>query len=255
MAKSNLNKAENVSDGLQSTQMQKITRRKFLHNRELFTRSFSDMLKNKEKQSWLRKKFLKDRVIVIDDFLTKEGVSKLRKDFDKLKEKETKNVAKHKNIYGVDAQLVEKQEFVKFLMESEEFRNFLREMTGFDRLRIRSKKKANINISSEAGQNYEWHFDGEGITVIFPLDGPKKENGGAFAYYPMYRRHNAGIINKSLTKAFYMLKLHRVFLKEHRIYYRPGTLVVFDGDTTYHCAMPLTGKDYRRIVILHYVKR
>jgi hypothetical protein len=217
--------------------------------------SFLDKLKNSEEQKKIQKVFMKKRVLVIKNFLKEEGLKKLRSDFDKLKKKEEKAQAGHKNIFGLDSKLVEEQACVSALIESKEFQSFLQKITGFENLRIRDKKRANINISSETGQHYEWHFDGEGITVIFPLEGTQKKNGGAFAYYPLFRKHHAGFFNKAFTKALYTLKLHRVLLKEERIYYEPGTLVVFDGDTTYHSAMPLLAKDYRRIVILHYTKK
>jgi hypothetical protein len=51
-----------------------------------------------------------------------------------------------------------------------------------------------------------------------------------------------------------MTKMHDLFFKKKMLRYTPGNLAVFDGDTTMHAALPLTKKDYRRIVILHYVK-
>lgn len=210
--------------------------------------------RNKEGLEGIKRKFRKKRIISIEDFLSGEGLAFLRKELEKLKSKEKKTIAGHKQITGIDTEVLEEVDFIRFLAEWNDFRNFLRIISGFNNLEIRKKKRMNVNISYQAGDKYDWHFDGNGITVIVPIESPNPKNGGQFAYYPLFRKLNSGIIDRTLTKIMYMFRLERILLKEEMIHYVPGSLVVFDGDTTYHCAVPLKGKDHRRILIYHYVK-
>jgi ectoine hydroxylase-related dioxygenase (phytanoyl-CoA dioxygenase family) len=205
-----------------------------------------------EKVEKWRAEFRKDGLTVVRGCMSEAGLEAVRKHLDALgRDFDMQTMGKrHEEIVKTCGRHVMQDPFVRALMEDPRFSAFLSSVTGRSRIKIR---KANAAIYSRGGGvTPPWHFDGPRVSLVIPIDAPPEGAGGEYAYFPMMRRRGEPSWLRALRGVALRLGLHRAFVKPRIIPYEAGSILLFDGDTTYHRAMSMTKDALRRSLLFFF---
>jgi ectoine hydroxylase-related dioxygenase (phytanoyl-CoA dioxygenase family) len=220
-----------------------------------FTPEAADLFSGRasERMTRLRDEFRKEGLVVLAGSLSAEGLSDVRAHLDLLgRDVELPNSEPetHARLVIRYSDHVRKNGLVRALMEDRRFAAFLEQLTGIPK--VEGRKPSMTNLFKKGSHPPDWHYDGRRVSLVIPTDDPGEGAGGGFAYYPRLRRSGATRLERALNKIITGFGLHRLIRPRRDLRYTPGNFIIFDGDATYHSAMPLTRDSFRRSLLLFF---
>jgi len=113
-----------------------------------------------------------------------------------------------------------------------ELRSWISGVTGTEGIALSPHLQSaiNINVLSEPGEVYRWHFDAEPYTALLYLSDSEPDDGGFLEFYP-----NANLESSETLPVERKVK----FLP------RQGSLVLMDGTRCYHRVSPILRRHER----------
>jgi len=213
-------------------------------------------------------KISNESVLKLDNFLTSEALKIIEKEAENLKSKafycsqyhtillNKKNInlddddpcnIELKSDKGcVPHDMIPKKSYLNQLYNSNEFRNFIKEVLNLENIYPYKDTLSSINYNYyEKHQQLGWHFDNASFAITLMISSSKK--GGIFQYFTKGRDHENNYIDKKLIKN--VLSNNE---KINELNVNPGTLILFYGRNYLHRVTPIESKKGRILVTLNY---
>ena len=135
---------------------------------------------------------------------------------------------------------------LRLLYDAEDFRNFIKAVTGQTELHPYADPLSSINIHyANRGQELGWHFDNSSFAITLLIQAP--EAGSHFEYVKDLRDADKGEMNFDGVAA-----LLDGETKPDRLDIQPGTLCLFRGRNSIHRVSPNESDKTRMLAVLAY---
>ena len=142
--------------------------------------------------------------------------------------------------------LIDKQSDLNILYNSNNFKNFIKEVLNLNNIFPYVDKLSSINLNYyQKGQQLGWHFDNASFAITLMIQSSKI--GGEFEYITEGRDSNKNYINKELIS-----KIIDGNMKPKNLDVNDGTLVLFYGRNYLHRVTPVESSTPRILITLNY---
>ena len=170
----------------------------------------------------------------------------LNKKTDNIKENDPLNKLMTSDKGCVPHDLISKQSDLNILYNSNNFKNFIKEVLNLNNIFPYVDKLSSINLNYyQKGQQLGWHFDNASFAITLMIQSSKI--GGEFEYITEGRDSNKNYINKELIS-----KIIDGNMKPKNLDVNDGTLVLFYGRNYLHRVTPVESSTPRILITLNY---
>ncbi len=155
-----------------------------------------------------------------------------------------RQVISSKGIIGDDD--VSKESVLRVLYDSEDFRGFIKSVTGETSLHSYTDPLSSINIHyAKFGQELGWHFDNSEFAITLLIHKPEK--GSRFEFVKNLRDSKVEEMNFQRVGQLLNGEITPQYLPME-----PGTLVLFRGRDSIHRVSPNESEETRMLAVLAY---